>query len=282
MKILITGASGFCGRNLLPRLRAEEGEVYSLVRTSSGAKNEILWNFTDPVPTGIPECDVVIHLAASVDFGKDFCPQTYLINVGATSQLVAYARKSGSHFIFASMTGIHGGAERLGKDTPIDLQNNYAASKYLAESVVSAQLDSYSILRMGGIYGLDGPIHLGLNTAISNAFHRGESPVLRGSGKAKRNYICINDVVTWIKTLVSQGRKKRKEILYLGGPEELSVRDYLERVAKHLLKDASEVELKDGGDGTDSIVEGTQPPFRLTPFAEYLDGLLSKKNTGKV
>lgn len=40
---------------------------------------------------------------------------------------------------------------------------------------------SHAILRIGGVFGKDGPHHLGLNKSIDNAF-KGITPIVYGGG----------------------------------------------------------------------------------------------------
>src|SRR5262245_48155721 len=99
MKILITGATSFIGKSLLPLI--EEGnEIYYLVRAPRGFSREILWDFRSPLPEEIPVCDVVIHLAACVHFGEAFLADVYEVNTLATLHLTNYAKKHNAYFIF--------------------------------------------------------------------------------------------------------------------------------------------------------------------------------------
>lgn len=279
MKILITGASGFCGRHLLPLLKDSGHEIHNVVRTSRSQKNEYVWNFSDPLPQVLPKCDVVIHLAAHVDFGTDFNPETHIINSGATTKLTAYAKKHNAYFIFTSMAGVHGSSEYINQESPIYLINNYTVSKYIAELAVQSHLENYSILRISGIYGLEGPLHLGLNGAIRNAFYKEETPILYGPGSMKRNYIYVADVAKWVHFLLETFKKKgsaQQDILYLAGPETFSIREYLEAVSTHLLNNKN-IDVRDGKDSTDFVVHPNPSPVPLTPFYKYLERLALKK-----
>lgn len=277
MKILITGSTGFVGKHLVKLLENNGYEIFHIVRDNKGFKNEFIWNFKGHLPMDLPKCDVIIHLAAYVYFGPDLNIEQYDINTVSTFRLLNYAKYHNAYFIFASMAGVHGSKySTINRDTPIAPENHYAVSKYLAEEAVKTYIDNYSILRISGIYGIDGPSHLGLNKAISGAVYRKEPPVLRCSGSAKRNYICVLDVALWILSLIRKykaSNKKIKEILYLAGTEIMGIEEYLQTIADVVLKNGKMIRTG-GNEATDWIVTPSEPFFNLRTFRGYLNSLI--------
>ncbi|MEO0152062.1 MAG: NAD(P)-dependent oxidoreductase [candidate division WOR-3 bacterium] len=177
MRILITGSTGFVGRYLVKLLENNNYQIHRIVRAKKGYPNEHIWDFSGNIPSYIPECEIIVHLAAYVDFGTSFNYEQYLVNTISTLRLLDYAKKYGSYLIFSSMAGVHGSKyEIVNEHTPISPENNYALSKYIAEEIIRIYHDNYTILRIGGIYGIDGPYHLGLNTAIKNAVYYKKPP----------------------------------------------------------------------------------------------------------
>lgn len=223
----------------------------------------------------------IVHLAAHVDFGTSFNYEQYIVNTFSTLQLVDYAKKYGSYLIFSSMAGIHGTKYKvINAHTPISPENNYALSKYLAEKIIRICHDNYTILRIGGIYGIDGPSHLRLNTTIKNAVFYKKPPELIGTGRAKRNYICVLDVAQWIFYLIERYRKsfssrriKINETLYLASTEVLTIKEYLQIIADVILKTEEIIKVK-GKDSKDFVVIPSEPPFKLRTFKEYLLSLI--------
>ncbi|MGS0747321.1 TIGR01777 family oxidoreductase [Halpernia sp. GG3] len=67
MKILITGATGLVGTDLVKKFRARNHEVNSLVRKKTGAENEFLWNQKkgDIDEKAFDGIDSIIHLAGA-------------------------------------------------------------------------------------------------------------------------------------------------------------------------------------------------------------------------
>ena len=281
MKILITGATGFTGKHLGSLLQDADCKIVYLTRSKQGFYNEFIWDFKGPLPDGIPVCDVIVHLAAYVDFSSKLDVEQYNINTVSTIKLSAYAKSCNAYFILASMVGIHGSKFTvIGEDTPIAPENHYAVSKYLAEEIVKTYVDVYSILRICGIYGINGPSHLGLNNAITDAVCLKSPPVLSGTGQAKRNYIYVSDVALWIMELLKkyEARKaseanRTREILYLASTEIMTIEQYLQTIIDVILPD-KEIVRMEGKETSDMIVKPSTAPFRLQTFREFLISLV--------
>lgn len=282
MRILLTGSSSFVGKSVVKMLEESGYEIFHLVRDNKGFKNEFLWDFKGLLPAGLPTCHVIIHLAAHVDFGLEMNISQYNVNTVSTIKLSGYSRVHNAYFILASMAGIHGGQYTvIDKNTPVNPWNHYAMSKYLAEEVIRTHVDNYSILRISGIYGLDGPSHLGLNNSINDAFYKKKPPVLKGHGKAKRNYICVLDVARWIMFLVRQCEaasgariNQIRETIYMAGPEVMSIEEYLQILVETTLPDKQLVRLE-GKESNDLIISVSPAPFEMTTFRQYINSLLS-------
>jgi nucleoside-diphosphate-sugar epimerase len=252
-------------------------DVLHLVRNKKDFEKEFIWDFVSPLPKGLPPCDILVHLAAHVNFDQNFEVIQYNVNTISTIQLSAYAKTHNAYFIFASTVGIHGSQyTMIDQETPINPEHHYAVSKYLAEEVVKTFVDNFSILRICGIYGLNGPQHLGLNRAITDAIHKKVRPILKGPGKARRNYICVNDVARWISCLINNYETTKtdmKETLYLAGPEVMTIEDYLQTIIEILLP-GMELERIAGPESQDLLVKSSPPPFPQLTFRQYLNSLI--------
>ncbi len=140
-------------------------------------------------------------------------------------------------------------------------------------------MKKYAILRIAGIYGLNGSEHLGLNKSIREAVCNHIVPTLKGSGNARRNYICVLDVVRWIFTLLQKCETKDRpagDIYYLADPEIYSIRGYLEAIV-NVFMPSEKIKMIEGADGRDAIVNCSPPPFLLTKFLDYLYTIKSKE-----
>jgi UDP-2-acetamido-2,6-beta-L-arabino-hexul-4-ose reductase len=134
MKILLTGANGFIGRNLRVKIKESNINLYVLKKNLNlnNLKNKLL------------ECDVVIHLAGvnrtknKNDFDK--------VNFGYTKKIIDFFSKNKKkiHFVYAS-------------STQVKLNNPYGLSKkkteILLKNFAKNSNSTISIYRMPIIFG---------------------------------------------------------------------------------------------------------------------------------
>ena len=166
-KILITGGSGYVGRNIIAELlkRYPDIEVTSLSR-SEGTISHLMMECTDKrlkfemvdirdapaVRQVLKDKDTVIHLAAMkrVDLCEDECREAASINVvGTMNVLDAF---QGETFIFMST------------DKAVEPCNCYGGTKLVAERMVlerakkSSEGTRFMIIRSGNILGSTGSV----------------------------------------------------------------------------------------------------------------------------
>ena len=147
MRVLVTGASGFIGSELVPLLRQRGHTVIEAARAAAGR-----FNFFDPDRRGIFDLrdsqetreavlaakpDVIIHLAAQSAVAYSFThPQEVNeVNYMGTVRLANAAREAGAWFIMAGTSEIYGRADSrfpLTEEQPMGGTSPYAASKIAA------------------------------------------------------------------------------------------------------------------------------------------------------
>jgi uncharacterized protein len=129
MKIVVAGGTGFLGRALVARLRAEGHAVQVLTRTSRGA-DEISWDpdgTAGPWASALDDADAIVNLAGeSIAAGRWTAARKARIResrIRATRSLVAAigkARRGPSVFLSGSAIGYYGphGDEPVTEQTP--------------------------------------------------------------------------------------------------------------------------------------------------------------------
>ena len=135
MKVLVTGANGFIGKNLVLRLREQaDTEVLTYVRGQDGTTlNELL-----------AHADAVVHLAGE---NRPVDVQAFAdVNVGLTEQICQGLRAQGRRVPII-----------LSSSAQAELDNPYGRSKLAAEQAVQAlaleQGNSVAIFRLHGVFG---------------------------------------------------------------------------------------------------------------------------------
>jgi nucleoside-diphosphate-sugar epimerase len=202
MRVLVTGATGFIGRHLLPRLVAEH-EVIGLVRrlpiSPVAGVRYIIQELTEPLNTArLPQqVDAIIHQAALIDTdstNNDAAP--FLANVVATWRLLRYAGEAGVRcFVHASTGGVYGCRDHpFVEDDPYNPLDLYSLTKSQAELAVRHTQTTFPkiILRYFFPYGVGtpNPIPAYVQRAI-----RGETIAINANRKPRFNPIHIDDTV---------------------------------------------------------------------------------------
>jgi UDP-2-acetamido-2,6-beta-L-arabino-hexul-4-ose reductase len=136
MKVLVTGANGFIGKNLVLRLREQaDTEVLTYVRGQDDT--ELL--------KALGQCDAVVHLAGE---NRPADAQAFAdVNIGLTERVCQGLRALGKTTIPLLFTS----------STQAELDNPYGRSKRAAEQVVQALANDHgnpvAIYRLPGVFG---------------------------------------------------------------------------------------------------------------------------------
>lgn len=162
--VLVTGATGFVGRALVPALISAGHRVRAAVRdpsrVASGAEVSRIATLAEPVPWDhvVDGIEVVVHLAGLAHATRDIPDDVYdRINRLRSEELAHAARRAGvRRFVYVSSIRAQTGPiaarslSELDEPRPSDA---YGRSKLAAEAAIRASGIAHTILRPVLIYG---------------------------------------------------------------------------------------------------------------------------------
>jgi nucleoside-diphosphate-sugar epimerase len=274
MKILVTGATGFIGRNLVRALVREGYDVAALVRRTSNVKElpkkiRLIEGDLNDLPSlkkAVEGRNVVVHLAAYFEFYPKDVDMLYQVNVeGTRNLLTACIGSTVKRFIYCSTTETTGTVANppATEETELQPMYEYGKSKIQAENAIreiSAEAGfDHVILRPVGVVG-PGEFYLGFETikAIANR----EISMIPGDGQNHVMYIHVDDVVKAF-LIVVESKSAKNETFIISPDEPLTYEEVFNVVAEIL---------------------GVEPPTRKVPvsFAKMGVGLIGFfKHRGK-
>ncbi|MEI7028402.1 dTDP-4-dehydrorhamnose reductase [Paenibacillus sp. y28] len=156
MKVLITGATGQLGSDLVKHLKDKKETVYGYSQLQLDITNQI------EVRRVVHEIqpDVIIHTAAytQVDQAEKFVEQAYQVNAYGSRNLVIEAEKIKSKFCYISTDYVFDGNSNkpyreYDATNPLSI---YGKSKLAGEVIVQSLSTSYFIIRTSWLYGFYG------------------------------------------------------------------------------------------------------------------------------
>jgi NADH dehydrogenase len=224
--ILVTGANGFVGRNLVKLLRQDNIAVRALVRNVAKAARlrdlgaelaEGDISNLSSLETALQGCKKVIHLVGIIQEAPGVTFKG--VHVDGTRNLLETAKKAGvRHFIYQSALG-----------TRPNAKSRYHRTKWEAEELVRASGVPFTILRPSLIYGPGDLFTIRLAETIKI------SPVLPviGTGRSKVQPIFIDDVNECIRK-ISTSDSYLNEMYEIGGPEQLTYEEVTKAIAAAL------------------------------------------------
>jgi nucleoside-diphosphate-sugar epimerase len=254
MRILVAGATGALGKQLVPRLVAAGHEVAGMTRNES--KRGLLYELgatpvvadalePEQVAAAVAEAqpEVIMHqltaLAGSLDmrhFDRDFALTNRLRTEG-TDHLLAAGRAIGTRrFVAQSYAGWPfariGGSVKTEEDpldaAPVDeMRNTLDAIRYLEQGVTGADWIEGVVLRYGGFYGPG--TSLGREGEHAELIRKRRFPVV-GSGTGVWSFVHIEDAADATVAAVEQGHG----IYNIVDDEPAAVAEWLPEVAAML------------------------------------------------
>lgn len=266
MKLLITGAGGFVGRNLCQYLAQNSNKITKIIatlnvgQTSNKRLEEFdkniefikcdLTNRKDVDNLFEKNFDTIVHCAAVSTGAKDIINRPYLhvtdnAIMGSLIFRKAFKKKI-KKVIFLSCSAIYDSSDNLIKETD---QNAYKINpKYFGggwtKVYLEKQCEFYSklgetefiVIRHSNMFGGNDEFHDDRSHMVAANLKKvflakeNESIVVWGTGKTKRDLLYIDDLSSFIKIVVEQNTEKKFNIFNLGAAEGISVKEVVKKI----------------------------------------------------
>lgn len=241
-QFLITGGTGFIGRHVVNRLVVQGARVRVLCRRLEKAQRLFgdgvtlaCGDLTDrpSVAAAVQGCDVVIHLGAAFQFGREARRIIEETNVRGTEHVLKAAERSGvGRFVHVSSSGVLEGRRALltERDFPgyVAQHEPYRRSKWLGElAALQAARRGLPVTIASPTSPLGGGDEAPTPTGrIVRDYLRGRFPF---SARVGLNFVHVSELADGIVAVAERGRIGER---YLLGHHNVWLQDFLETLAK--------------------------------------------------
>jgi UDP-glucose 4-epimerase len=245
--VVVTGAAGFIGSNVVDALLAAGHDVSGIDNLSTGERAFLaeagtsdrfelhiidLLKDVATVTEVIAGADAVVHLAANADvrFGWSHPGRDLEQNVIVTHNVLEAVRVGGvPRLLFSSTGSVYGETATIPtpEDCPFPVQTSlYGASKLAAEGLVAAYAEgaglSATVFRFVSIMG-PRYTHGHVVDFLRQLHKDGSHLVVLGDGTQRKSYLHVDDCVRAVLSRLDQ--EPRFEVFNLGVDDYCTVRD---------------------------------------------------------
>ena len=265
--ILVTGGCGFIGSHFVNRLikdknlkivnidcmnycssknNVENGHENYIFIKGNIKNEELIYEIFKSY-----EIDTIVHFAAQSHVDNSFINSfVYTMdNIVGTHTLIECIRNTPAitKFIHISTDEVYGdfGDHKKKENSVLCPTNPYAATKAAAELLVQSYYHSYNlpamIVRSNNVYGPKQYLEKVIPKFIT-CIQSGKKCTIHGTGKNKRAFLYVNDIVDAILLILNNG--VIGEIYNVGSDHEISINELLEIIRQKLCPDKSIDEIR--------------------------------------
>ena len=251
-KVLICGATGFVGKNLVYSL-SNRFKIYAVYNKKPKfyLKN-VKWIKADLRKLNnclkvTKNCDIVIQAAATTSGSKDIINSPY-IHVTDNAIMNSYILKSSfinkvKHFIFTSCTVMYKNSETPLNETDVDntkifdgyfgVANTKLYIEKMCEFYSKISDTKFSIIRHSNLYGPYDKYDLNkghfIGSSVVKIFEKKKEIKIFGEGNEKRDYLYIEDFIRMVKNIVFK-QKDKFEIFNCTYGKSYKIKDVLKKM----------------------------------------------------
>jgi len=256
LRVLVTGAAGFIGSNMMDRLLSAGHEVVGFDNFSTGQRGFLASALAHPnfslreadllerksLSEAMKKIDLVIHFAANADvrFGTDHPRRDLDQNTIATWNVLEAMREQGcKRIVFSSTGSIYGEPEVFPtpETCPFPVQTSlYGASKLAAEGLIQAYCEGFGIqgyiFRFVSILG-ERYTHGHVFDFYQQLAEHSDRLHVLGNGHQRKSYLYIQDCIDAIFIALEKANNKIN-IFNLGTDEYCEVNDSIGWICEYL------------------------------------------------
>ena len=256
MRVLVTGAAGFIGSNMVDRLLSAGYRVVGFDNLSTGqirflesalAHPEFTLHQADlldgkSLAQAMESVELVVHFAANADvrFGTEHPRKDLDQNTIATwNVLEAMRERNCKRIVFSSTGSVYGEPDIFPtpETCPFPIQTSlYGASKLAAEGLIQAYCEGFGmqgyIFRFVSILG-ERYSHGHVFDFYQQLAEHPEHLHVLGNGHQRKSYLYVQDCIDAILTAIDRAQEK-VNIFNLGTDEYCEVNDSIGWICEHL------------------------------------------------